>query len=133
SSCAMPTLQSPEKLTTKTQRTQRSTKKNGEFSGPTLWLSFVVLCVLCVFVVNRSGSLLAEFRQRLDKLAFLLEHRQVAAVGDQLQLRVLDVLLVGPAIGGRHQAVVLAPEQQRGALNAVQPLGQLGVIRPFPH
>jgi hypothetical protein len=68
-----------------------------------------------------------------DELRLLLEHRHMPAFRDQLQLRLRQVLAVRLAIGRRHQAIVRPPQQQCRTLDAVQALGQLGVVRPLPH
>ena len=60
----------------------------------------------------------------LDVLVLHFEHRQVAAIGEQRHFGVRQAFAIRFAIRGRHEPVLVAPEEQGGAFNAVQPGGE---------
>src|SRR5438067_1990545 len=96
----------------------------------------------CAMSINRSGSaaLMARLPSRptkttyfLHEFLFPLEHEQVAAVAQQLQLRLRQQFPVRLGVGRRDELIVVAPQQQDRTLNPVQPLRQFRAVGPLPH
>src|SRR5690606_4667615 len=74
------------------------------------------------------GSGLEECPQRVDRGRKFVE-QQVGAVGDARQLGVGQDLLPVLRLAGRDDPVGLAPDEQRRAVEALQPLPQRAVRR----
>src|SRR5216683_6410423 len=64
--------------------------------------------------IVRRRLLLAESDNRLQELGLLLKHRQVSAIGNELNLGLRNLLVISLPISGRNQAVVGPPDKQNG-------------------
>src|ERR1043166_7445997 len=62
---------------------------------------------------RKPASRLRKLHHRLDEFLFLLKHRQVPAAGDQLHLRLRQMLLVRLPIRRRHQPIALDRKSTR--------------------
>src|SRR5262245_1862992 len=77
-------------------------------------------------------GVLAECRDQFHELFFTLEHRQMAALGNQFQSGTRNVLTIRFPIGGGNQLVAIAPNKKSGTGNAVQSTCQLRIVWPLP-
>jgi hypothetical protein len=75
---------------------------------------------------------LTESDDRFHKFRFFFKHWQMATIGNEFHLGVGNVFSVSLSVSRRHQAIVIAPEQQHRTANPMQPAGQLGIVRTLP-
>src|SRR5881397_3491583 len=97
---------------------RRSTASRG-------WCWWAWRCAWCSPSASRRSSLLAqEFAHRARHRRGLLEMRSVAGIGDRLYAGVREPPHEFIGVDGRHQTVLLAPDDQRRRLDAMNPFLQ---------
>src|SRR6266498_3138557 len=101
---------------------RRSAGIRRALDGVAGWCSWDWRCAWCSPSAGRRSSLLAqEFAHRARHRRGLLEMGSVAGISHRLYagLREPPDELIG--VDGRHQTVLLAPDEQRGRLDAMNP------------
>src|SRR4051794_21949076 len=76
----------------------------------------------------RSSVGFGETQDPISEAARLFPVRKVAGVGDDIHARAGNLRAPGLAVGWADDAILLAPQQQRGDVDAMQPTLQMRVV-----
>ena len=77
-----------------------------------------------------NSLFLEEFRNQLRRPLRLLDMRAVSRPSDHFQFTAIrNQLRVGLTMGARHEAVIFAPDDERGEGDAVQAVSEGAIIK----